>query len=210
MKELLQNENIRKCIKLFAVSLGVILVIKYLLPLFWPFVLAYFLGELVCRLSDFLNRKLQFHYKVAAIFSLVVIVILIFVLLALIINKLLGQVQNLVVSWPKFQNDEVKMHLAFTNSIGENAIDNEEIAFLLLKFLIENYKTKLEKRYDIKIETFSNDNEYTIEIRDQIALKKGCIMSGGKIDETKVSNMILNDFRSGKLGKISLEKPLNS
>ena len=105
MKELLQNENIRKCIKLFAVSLGVILVIKYLLPLFWPFVLAYFLGELVCRLSDFLNRKLQFHYKVAAIFSLVVIVILIFVLLALIINKLLGQVQNLVVSWPKFQND---------------------------------------------------------------------------------------------------------
>ena len=112
--------------------------------------------------------------------------------------------------WPKFQNDEVKMHLAFTNSIGENAIDNEEIAFLLLKFLIENYKTKLEKRYDIKIETFSNDNEYTIEIRDQIALKKGCIMSGGKIDETKVSNMILNDFRSGKLGKISLEKPLNS
>ena len=105
MKELLQNENIRKCIKLFAVSLGVILVIKYLLPLFWPFVLAYFLGELVCRLSDFLNRKLQFHYKVAAIFSLVVIVILIFVLLALIINKLLEQVQNLVVSWPKFQND---------------------------------------------------------------------------------------------------------
>lgn len=105
MKELLQNENIRKCIKLFAVSLGVILVIKYLLPLFWPFVLAYFLGELVCRLSDFLNRKLQFHYKVAAIFSLVVIVILIFVLLALIINKLLGQVQNLGVSWPKFQND---------------------------------------------------------------------------------------------------------
>ena len=79
MKELLQNENIRKCIKLFAVSLGVILVIKYLLPVFWPFVLAYFLGELVCRLSDFLNRKLQFHYKVAAIFSLVVIVILIFV-----------------------------------------------------------------------------------------------------------------------------------
>ena len=69
MKELLQNENIRKCIKLFAVSLGVILVIKYLLPLFWPFVLAYFLGELVCRLSDFLNRKLQFHYKVAAIFT---------------------------------------------------------------------------------------------------------------------------------------------
>ena len=42
MKELLQNENIRKCIKLFAVSLGVILVIKYLLPLFWPFVLVFF------------------------------------------------------------------------------------------------------------------------------------------------------------------------
>lgn len=126
--------------------------------------------------------------------------------------------------WPRLQNDEVKMHLAFTNSIGENALDNEEIAFILLKFLIENYKLKLENRYDIKIENISenslnkkdnaNDktidnigNKEIIDIRDKIALKKGCIMAGGKIDEAKVSNMILNDFRSGKLGKISLEKP---
>ena len=103
-------------------------------------------------------------------------------------------------------------------------IDNEEIAFILLKFLIENYKLKLENRYDIKIENISenslnkkdnaNDktidnigNKEIIDIRDKIALKKGCIMAGGKIDEAKVSNMILNDFRSGKLGKISLEKP---
>ena len=105
--------------------------------------------------------------------------------------------------WPKLDDECVAEHLAYLNTIGENAIDSEEISYNLLKYLVENYKEKVEKRYDILIE---NDEEI-LEIRDKIATKKGAILSGGRINSQKVSNMILNDFREGKIGKISIEKP---
>lgn len=118
--------------------------------------------------------------------------------------------------WPKLQNNTVSMHLAYTNSIGQNAMDNEETAFELLKYLCENYANKIEERYGVEIDEqiLSTDdlyekNEYILKIRDTIAKKKGCILQGTKVDETKVSNMILNDFQSGKIGKISLERPEN-
>ncbi len=105
--------------------------------------------------------------------------------------------------WPRLNDSNVAMNLAFLNSIGENAVDNEEISYNLLKYLVENYKEKVELRYDIKIE----ENEEIIDIRDKIARKKGAILSGGRINEQKISDMILADFRTGKLGRISLEKP---
>ena len=143
--------------------------------------------------------------------------------------------------WPKIDNEKAKLNLAFTNSIPENVIDNEEIAFYLLKFLVENYRSNLEKRYGIVIEGNNDNNDNfnsdlvneeaksnqgnnvedenknenkngsfdssaIIDVREKIALKVGARLSGGNIDEMKVSNIILNDFRSGKLGKISLEK----
>lgn len=134
--------------------------------------------------------------------------------------------------WPKFQSEEVSLNLAFTNSIGQNAIDNEEVAFYLLKYLCKNYPSRIEERYgvnlkDIKSELNNtiiansddeinqifgdsaklNETEFILEVRDQIARKKGCLVSGGRVDELKVSNVILNDFQSGKLGRISLERP---
>ena len=105
--------------------------------------------------------------------------------------------------WPKLGDKCVAEHLAYLNTIGEHAIDNEEISYNLLKYLVENYKEEVENRYEIKIE----ENEEIIDIRDKIALKKGAILSGGKINEQKISDMILNDFRTGKLGRISLESP---
>lgn len=111
--------------------------------------------------------------------------------------------------WPKIENNDVAMNLAFTNSIGKNAFDNEEIAFYLLKYLCSNYKEKVEKRYDIKIEYDLIENEAVSEIMNKIAVKKGCILKGNQVNLEKVSNMILNDFQSGKIGRISLEKPQN-
>ncbi len=118
--------------------------------------------------------------------------------------------------WPKIDNEKAKLNLAFTNSIPENVIDNEEVAFYLLKFLVENYRSNLEKRYGIIIEENNDEDENKnkngsfdsfaiIDVREKIALKVGARLSGGNIDEMKVSNIILNDFRSGKIGKISLE-----
>ena len=110
--------------------------------------------------------------------------------------------------WPKFENEEIAMNLAYTNSIGKNALEIEEIAFDLLKCLVKSYKENLENRYGITInnkEELINDSMYILEIRDEIGKKRGCIISGGNIDEVKVSNIILNDFQTGKLGKITLE-----
>ena len=109
--------------------------------------------------------------------------------------------------WPKFQSEGVSLNLAFTNSIGQHAIDNEEVAFHLLKFLYVNYKDRLAERYEVSTNFKNVDNETILLVREQIARKKGCLLSGNRVDETKVSNMILNDFQSGKLGRISIENP---
>lgn len=105
--------------------------------------------------------------------------------------------------WPKIGDENIGIHLVFTNSISKNAVDNEEIAYYLLKYLIENYPNNIIKRYDID-EVNGGD---IIETMEKIALKKGCILAGKRIDTEKVSNMILNDFQTGKIGKISIEKP---
>lgn len=111
--------------------------------------------------------------------------------------------------WPKLNDEGVAMNLAFVNTIGHTAIDNEQISYELLKYLIQNYKSRIEERYEIKLNEDEKDEEIdeTLKIRNQIAIKKGCILPGNKINEQKVSDMIINDFQSGKLGKITLEIP---
>ena len=106
--------------------------------------------------------------------------------------------------WPKLGDDNVGMNLAFINSIGENAYDSEEVAYYLLEFLLNNYKEKIEERYGISID--NNDKFDVLQIRDEIAQKRGCILSGGRINEVKISELLLNEFQSGKIGKISIDK----
>ena len=107
--------------------------------------------------------------------------------------------------WPKIDEEKTAMHLAFINTIGQNAIDNEEVSYELLKYLVENYREKVEERYSLKIE----NGEEIIDIINKIALKKGAILSGGRINNQKVSDMILTDFRTGKLGTITIERVEN-
>ena len=102
--------------------------------------------------------------------------------------------------WPRLDNQEYAMHLTFCGTIGENSIDNEEIAYYLLEYLIKNYPNRIEERYNIKIE-----NKETMEILEEIARKRGAIVSGGNINMQKISDIILNEFRSGKLGRITIE-----
>ena len=90
--------------------------------------------------------------------------------------------------WPRLDNQEYAMHLAFCGTIGENSIDNEEIAYYLLEYLIKNYPNRIEERYNIKIE-----NKETMEILEEIARKRGAIVSGGNINMQKISDIILND-----------------
>lgn len=117
------------------------------------------------------------------------------------------------VLWPKFQDEETALKLAFTGTIKEDILERTEIAYYLLKFLIENYPKQLCSRYKIDEEyikrTLSNvnnpENENIYEVFLEIGRKRGCIISGGNIDEEKTARILLDEFKNGKIGKITLE-----
>ncbi len=104
--------------------------------------------------------------------------------------------------WPKLDNKEYAIHLAYIGTIGENAVDNEEIAYNLVGYLKENYAENIKARYNVDIE-----GKDTMQIIEEIARKRGAIVSGGEINLEKISNIILNEFQSGKLGRITIEFP---
>lgn len=117
------------------------------------------------------------------------------------------------VLWPKFESEEVALNLAFTGSIKDDILEKIEIAYNLVKFLLENYRINLLERYKLDGQVVDNilsnenqmENENILEIMHLIGKKRGAIVSGGNVDEEKVANIILEDFRSGKIGRITLE-----
>lgn len=118
------------------------------------------------------------------------------------------------VLWPKFESEEVALNLAYTGTIKDDVIEKVEVAFNLLKYLLGNYRSNVIDRYSLdnkEIEEILNreeypENENIYEIMQLIGKKRGAIVSGGRIDDTKVSNIIIDDYRSGRFGKITLEK----
>ena len=116
------------------------------------------------------------------------------------------------VLWPKFENEEVALNLAFTGTIKDDILEITEIAYSLTKFLLENYKNNLIERYSLNVNQIDeilqqeqDENQNIYEIMQLIGKKRGAIISGGNIDDEKTSKIILEDFRNGKLGKITLE-----
>ena len=115
------------------------------------------------------------------------------------------------VLWPKFEDEKVALNLAYTGSIKDEVLQNVEIAFSLLILLYNYYKMNLIARYkitEIELENIKSEdkNEEIYNLLKIIGKKRGAVISGGEIDEDKTANILLNDFRSGKLGKITLER----
>ena len=117
------------------------------------------------------------------------------------------------VLWPKFETQEVALHLSYIGTIKDDILDRTEIAFFLLKYLLENYLEKVEKRYKIEkqeieqiLSQTEDPNSNILSIMHTIGRKRGAILSGGRIDEEKTAKLIIDDFRTGKLGNISIEK----
>ena len=133
------------------------------------------------------------------------------------INEKIELLDTPGVLWPKFESEEVGLNLAFTGTIKEDILQRTEIAYHLIKFLIENYPQKLCERYKITEEYINNqltnesqaENENIYEIILEIGRKRGCIISGGNIDDEKTARIILDEFKNGKIGRITLEKSLN-
>ena len=129
------------------------------------------------------------------------------------INEKIELLDTPGVLWPKFESEEVALNLCFTGSIKEEILDKIEIAYKLTEFLIKNYRKKLCERYKITEDFIDKtlaqeqpENVNIYEIMLEIGRKRGCVMSGGRIDEEKTSRMILDEFKNGQLGKITIER----
>lgn len=117
------------------------------------------------------------------------------------------------VLWPKFESESVAMKLSFTGTIKDDILERTEIAYELLKYLVNNYRENLAERYKLAdaVDEIMNrasdidDNDKYLELFELIGRKRGAIVSGGRVDYEKVSIILLDEFRSGKLGRISLE-----
>ena len=130
------------------------------------------------------------------------------------INEKIELLDTPGVLWPKFESEDVALKLAFTGTIKETVLQKTEIAYQLVKFLLENYRERLAQRYDLNLEyiqtTLEQDqpeNFNIYEIMLEIGKKRGCIISGGNIDEEKTAKIILDEYKNGKFGKVSLEQP---
>lgn len=108
------------------------------------------------------------------------------------------------VLWPKFEDKEVGEKLAFTGAVKDDILDIELLASRLLYFLCENsYKENIVSRYGVEI----SDNDEGYEILEKIGRKRGMLISGGEVNTERAAITVLDEFRSGKLGKITLEEP---
>ncbi|MBU5317133.1 ribosome biogenesis GTPase YlqF [Clostridium bornimense] len=106
------------------------------------------------------------------------------------------------ILWPKFENEEVGLKLAFTGAIKDEIMDIEGLGYKLVEELSKIAKEDLMTRY--KLTELSED---PLENLDAIGRKRGMMMSGGRIDYNRLCVMLLDEFRGGKIGKISLERP---
>jgi ribosome biogenesis GTPase A len=106
------------------------------------------------------------------------------------------------ILWPKFEEEQVGLNLAFTGAIKDEILDIETLALRFIEYIVKDYSYLLTKRYKIETEGLS-----PLEIMEEIARKRGCIIRGGEIDYTKVANLILDEFRKGVIGNITLELP---
>ncbi len=106
------------------------------------------------------------------------------------------------ILWPKIEDLNVGLKLAFTGAIKDEILDGDEITLKLIESLIRRYPSYVKDRYKL-----SEVNDNPLTVMEDIAVKRGCIRSGGELDYTKVSNIVLDEFRKGKIGKITLEGP---
>lgn len=107
------------------------------------------------------------------------------------------------ILWPKFEDPEVGLKLSYTGAIKDDVVDVETLAVHLTELLGTSYPAALEGRYKIAI-----PEEFTgLTLLEQCGKKRGMLISGGEVDLERMSRVLLEEFRSGKLGRFTLELP---
>ncbi|RYM07200.1 ribosome biogenesis GTPase YlqF [Sporolactobacillus sp. THM7-7] len=115
------------------------------------------------------------------------------------------------ILWPKFDSPEIGLRLAATGAIKETLMDYQEVAVFLLKIMLRHYRDQLAARYDLdtlpELSGDPEDHEKIVRLFDEIGKNRGCLMSGGRIDYDRTAETIVRDYRSLKLGGLTLEWP---
>ena len=107
------------------------------------------------------------------------------------------------ILWPKFEDPNVGLMLAYTGAVKEDVIDIEELSCRLMGLLWQRYPEKVKERYGIDAEL----DTPAWELIEAAGRKRGFLLSGGEINTERMSKVLLDEFRSGKLGRFTLEEP---
>ena len=117
------------------------------------------------------------------------------------LNKNVELLDTPGILWPKFEDQSVGLRLALIGSIKDDILNIDELSLELIQILREEYPGVLKERYGME------EEGTPAEMLEKIALNRGCIKKGNEVDYAKAAALVLDEFRTGKLGKISLEKP---
>ena len=119
------------------------------------------------------------------------------------LNKNVELLDTPGILWPKFEDQAVGMRLAMIGSINDEILNIDELALELIQYLRNAYPGTLEKRYQCE----EAAEKEALQILEEVAKLRGCLIKGGELDYGKASRLLMDDFRSGKLGRITLEMP---
>lgn len=117
------------------------------------------------------------------------------------LNKSVELLDTPGILWPKFEDQEVGLRLAFIGSIKDEILNTEELAAELIGFMNRNYPGVLEEKYSID----GDANAYVM--LEQIAHSRHCLVRGSELDTDKAASLLLDDFRNGRIGRFTLEYP---
>ena len=135
------------------------------------------------------------------------------------LNRTLELLDTPGILWPKFEDQQVGLYLALIGSINDEILNREELAMELVRLLAKHYPEALKERYPVEAledgdrETAAHKTDsrqlslaQAAQVLEQVARLRGCLMKGGEADTAKAASLVLDDFRSGKLGRITLER----
>lgn len=117
------------------------------------------------------------------------------------LNKNVELLDTPGILWPKFEDQNVGLRLAFIGSIKDELYNSFELSLLLIQYLQEFYPESIPSFYQIEY------SDQDVQLLEQIAQRRGCIKTGGEFDMDKAAKYLVDDFRNGRVGAISLEHP---
>ena len=120
------------------------------------------------------------------------------------LNKTLELLDTPGILWPRFEDQQVGLKLALIGSINDQILNKDELACELIRFLKKRYPQVLAERFGLETE-----GKEAAVILEEIARVRACLLKGGDLDVSRAAALLLDDFRAGKLGRITLEEPEN-